>query len=400
MSTFRGPLQEFPGVSVDQFEGVNRESVLFFLSHCHTDHMRGLEIAEPLPGPLYVSEISAVILRKRYPHLHDIRVLEIGVETAIRVNGEEVHVTTLPAGHCPGSVMLLFESPKIRVLYTGDFRLRLKDIENLRVLQGIRGNVDIVYLDSTFLRRDYAMFPSRVNSTNEIIRYIEEWIRQSPDHVVSLKTPGRYGQEYLFKEIHRRTGRSLHVDVTNLSNYAHIPDMDGVVTIDGSKCQIHACWEFCHCLKGGTKKIRTIKPTAMIWKNYKLSDGISQQISETFVRVCYSSHSSYEEIRDFILFLRPQRVELNVIPDAVDARAEMFRLLREILSECQSGIPEGSAVSARGETVYCPPENVQEVKEISFKNIKFRGVKKNVDFDELSGNIERIPKRKKTTQTT
>lgn len=30
-------------------------------------------------------------------------------------------VTAIPAGHCPGSIMLLFEYKK-RVLYTGDFR--------------------------------------------------------------------------------------------------------------------------------------------------------------------------------------------------------------------------------------------------------------------------------------
>lgn len=31
-------------------------------------------------------------------------------------------VTAIPAGHCPGSIMLLFEQSDKRVLYTGDFR--------------------------------------------------------------------------------------------------------------------------------------------------------------------------------------------------------------------------------------------------------------------------------------
>lgn len=31
-------------------------------------------------------------------------------------------VTAIPAGHCPGSIMLLFETDDKRILYTGDFR--------------------------------------------------------------------------------------------------------------------------------------------------------------------------------------------------------------------------------------------------------------------------------------
>lgn len=33
-----------------------------------------------------------------------------------------VVVTTIPAFHCPGSVMFLFEKDDVKVLYTGDFR--------------------------------------------------------------------------------------------------------------------------------------------------------------------------------------------------------------------------------------------------------------------------------------
>lgn len=35
---------------------------------------------------------------------------------------EKTSVIAIPAGHCPGSVMFLFEQSNQRILYTGDFR--------------------------------------------------------------------------------------------------------------------------------------------------------------------------------------------------------------------------------------------------------------------------------------
>lgn len=80
MSTFYGLFEELPAVSADRFVALNRsEAVVFFLSHCHWDHMAGLELPEPLPGPLYTSRISAVFLKHRFPHLaNGIHTLEIG----------------------------------------------------------------------------------------------------------------------------------------------------------------------------------------------------------------------------------------------------------------------------------------------------------------------------------
>ena len=42
MSEFAGPTSEFPGVSIDRSNGDNFKSTVYFFSHCHTDHMVGL----------------------------------------------------------------------------------------------------------------------------------------------------------------------------------------------------------------------------------------------------------------------------------------------------------------------------------------------------------------------
>ena len=46
MSEFSGPMSEFPGVSIDRFSGENLKFTVYFLSHCHTDHMVGLNDPE------------------------------------------------------------------------------------------------------------------------------------------------------------------------------------------------------------------------------------------------------------------------------------------------------------------------------------------------------------------
>lgn len=79
MSTFGGLIDELPGISIDKFNGLNLHSKVFFLSHCHTDHMDGLSDAiYDLPGPLYLSNVSAVFIQRKFPHLKKLETLTIG----------------------------------------------------------------------------------------------------------------------------------------------------------------------------------------------------------------------------------------------------------------------------------------------------------------------------------
>lgn len=81
MSTFSGFLDEIENVSIDRFTQANFVSGAFFLSHCHMDHMIGLKEINPeneLPGPLYLSEISQVIVNRRYPAVKNLVTLKVG----------------------------------------------------------------------------------------------------------------------------------------------------------------------------------------------------------------------------------------------------------------------------------------------------------------------------------
>lgn len=76
MSTFAGIMNELPSLSVDRFDNDNLQSTIFFLSHCHTDHMCGLDNPDGIPGPLYVSPITSIIIRKQFPQIKEIVVLK------------------------------------------------------------------------------------------------------------------------------------------------------------------------------------------------------------------------------------------------------------------------------------------------------------------------------------
>lgn len=125
MCTFGGKILEFGGsIFVDCFKESKPQASLYFLSHCHTDHMDGLDSTN-FNGPLYMSEETLAILQgwPRYrPFVmkpNKVRLLEYDKKT--RLFWEEVHshrvthektvskkwvdVTMLPSNHVAGSVM-------------------------------------------------------------------------------------------------------------------------------------------------------------------------------------------------------------------------------------------------------------------------------------------------------
>lgn len=136
-------------------------------------------------------------------------------------DGEEVSyqcvaITLIPAGHCPGSVMFLFEKcDGIRILYTADFRMNLATLQTITHLHNDDGstkNIKKMYFDSTFWNKDFANFPSRIQSSDYICSIIKEWISKGKEYFVSLSISAKYGSEYLYKEIYEKLKMPIHVN--------------------------------------------------------------------------------------------------------------------------------------------------------------------------------------------
>ena len=182
-----------PGFStcVDAFRyGAVEGCQAYFLSHFHSDHYIGLT-GTWCHGPIYCSRVTANLVKQQL-RVDPKYVVALEWEEEREVPGTNgVHVTMIPANHCPGSSLFLFEkvtgkgqSPrKQRVLHCGDFRACRAHVEHplLRpdVLDCLSGKmkeqkIDVCYLDTTYLNPKYA-FPSQ-----------EEVIKACADMCVSL----------------------------------------------------------------------------------------------------------------------------------------------------------------------------------------------------------------------
>lgn len=334
MSTFRGRMKEFPGVCVDYFDKPDEET-LYFLSHCHTDHMIGIQSLSTIPNAkLIVSKMTQSILNNVYPELEPIlETIDTGNEKLYTLtNGEQILCTALPAGHCPGSVMFYFQTETVNVLYTGDFRWKTSDLKQLKILDRIKQDLNAIYIDSTFMVPEFNEFPGQKDSVGVVEKLVNEWLKLSPNNNrVFLEIPARFGSEYLLLELYKRLHLDMHLcDVDQGCLLPFIPEMkhfivpqlnDSVKIVVGMRnTQLNPRFQW-----------RRIRPSAMYWANWKQGDPVMKPDDHRreLFRICYSSHSSCSEIMALLNLLQPHSINLNVLPDGhKDRRLDQLKLFK------------------------------------------------------------------------
>jgi len=171
-----------PGFSicVDAFRyGAVEGCKAYFLSHFHSDHYIGLT-SSWCHGPIYCSHVTANLVRQQL-RVDPKWVFDLDFDQKMEVpETGGVEVTMIPANHCPGSSLYLYEkivgkgpNPRMqRVLHCGDFRACTAHVQHplLRpdVIDAVTGKksaqqkLDVCYLDTTYLTPKYA-FPSQEN---------------------------------------------------------------------------------------------------------------------------------------------------------------------------------------------------------------------------------------------
>jgi len=328
---------------VDRFGGENLNSSAYFLSHCHSDHMQGLsqtffEHLKKYNKYFYCSRISKVFLESKY---YDIEtcVKDIDIDKRIPIEykskgySDYLFVTLISAGHCPGSVMFLFEKMDKLILYTGDFRINPRDYSKITSLHYRRNCAVIpkklakVYLDTTFLDPAFTFLPTRKESMNVMCKVVKEWLEKSPRKVVVLECSALYGSEFLYMELSKSLKTPIHVKNIVFMSYQRIPDLECHITKNPLITRIHACMNKqnrsgLECRTDVLKEdILTIVASVQKWKGNDTSlVGEWDKISENTFNVCYSTHASLHELEKFIQYFKPDEIYPCVCPGEAEHR--------------------------------------------------------------------------------
>nr|XP_036585528.1 DNA repair protein pso2 [Colletotrichum truncatum]KAF6795579.1 DNA repair protein pso2 [Colletotrichum truncatum] len=163
-------------ICVDAFRyGAVKGCNAYFLSHFHSDHYIGLT-ANWTHGPIYCSKVTGDLVKMQL-RVAAKWVVQLEFDQTIEVPGTEgVMVTMIPANHCPGSSLFLFEKTmgkepstrKQRILHCGDFRACPAQVAHPllqpEVYDSISGKtrhqkIDVCYLDTTYLNPRYSFPP-------------------------------------------------------------------------------------------------------------------------------------------------------------------------------------------------------------------------------------------------
>lgn len=254
----------------------------------------------------------------------------LSLSEPVLIDGCEVSL--IDANHCPGAVQFLFRIPgsgggkSETYVHTGDFRY----CDSMKLELGLTEFVgcDAVFLDTTYCDPKF-LFPSQEESIEYIVSVIERFGVEnevSVKSVLFLVATYVIGKERILLEIARRCKRKILVDSRKLAILRVLGlGKDDAFTEEESESDVHVVgwnvlgetWPYFRpnfvkvkeiMNERGYSKVVGFVPTGWTYEVKRNKFAVRTKDEFEIHLVPYSEHSNYDELREYVRFLKPKRV--------------------------------------------------------------------------------------------
>ncbi|KAE7998333.1 hypothetical protein FH972_002890 [Carpinus fangiana] len=315
--------------SVDTWSLCSKRKGHHFLTHAHKDHYSG--ISTHFSFPIYSTLLTKTLLFQHYPQLDESLFVGIEVGQTVVIDDPDgaFTVTAFDANHCPGAVMFLFEGNFGNILHTGDCRLTPECLLSLpEKYVGKKGKEPRCRLDYVFLDCTFGRFHQKLPSKYSAIRQVINCIWKHPDASVVYLACDLLGQEEILADVSQTFGSKIYVDKATKPEcfQALTLTFPGIISEDPSsrfrvldgfpKLYERAKAKLVEAQANFQPEPLIIRPSAQ-W--YACEEEYSENESQRKMRfseavkdqfgvwhVCYSIHSSREELEWALQLLSPK----------------------------------------------------------------------------------------------
>lgn len=317
--------------SVDTWTPSSKRKRHHFLTHAHKDHSSG--ISTHFSYPIYSTLLTKSLVLHHYPQLDDS--LFVGIEAGQLVVVDDPDgaftVTAFDANHCPGAVMFLFEGNFGNILHTGDCRLTPECLQSLpEKYIGRKGKSPSCQLDYIFLDCTFGRFSQKLPSKHSAIQQVINCIWKHPDATVVYLTCDLLGQEEILAEVSQTFGSKIYVDkATNPDCFQALTLTFPKIISEDPSSRFQMFDGFPKLYERAKAKLvearANFQPEPLIirasaqWyaceeeysenethRKLRLNEAVRDQFGVW--HVCYSIHSSKEELEWALQLLVPKRV--------------------------------------------------------------------------------------------
>eukprot|EP00268_Persea_americana_P059660 TRINITY_DN7355_c0_g1_i2.p1 TRINITY_DN7355_c0_g1~~TRINITY_DN7355_c0_g1_i2.p1 ORF type:complete len:513 (+),score=79.52 TRINITY_DN7355_c0_g1_i2:61-1539(+) len=311
--------KKIPGTpfTVDAFRyGSIEGCAAYFLSHFHCDHYGGLSKGWS-HGPIYCTPLTGRLV-KMCLSVNPIYICPLELDTEYVIEG--IKVTMLEANHCPGAAMIHFRLADGQCyLHTGDFRA-CKLMQAYPILLNL--HVNLLYLDTTYCNPRYK-FPSKEDVVEFVLAVTKRSLAKQPKTLIVV---GAYsiGKEHVYLAISEALGVQLYANASRrrILQSFDWPQVSRRLCSDAYSTPLHILPMSSlrpESLKQYLKthglhftSVLAFRPTGWTY-----SESVGNQLNlirpnikgnVTIYGVPYSEHSSYLELREFVQFLKPDKI--------------------------------------------------------------------------------------------